>query len=68
MDKQIALAKRLDVSQSSPLQAQSLLVDSIARERRALKRKLARCEQRYTEEWAALMRLRHDSAEDEEDA
>jgi hypothetical protein len=54
VDKQIALAKRLDVSQSSPLQAQSLLVDSIAREIRALKRKLARCEARYAEEWATL--------------
>jgi hypothetical protein len=56
VDKQIALAKRLHVSQSSPVQAQYLLVESIARECRALQRKLARVEQRYTEERAALMR------------
>ena len=67
VDKQIALAKRLDVSQSSPLQAQRLLVDSIAGEIRTLKRKLARCEMRYAEEWATLVRLLRDSAEDEED-
>jgi hypothetical protein len=61
VDKQIALAKRWHVSQSSPLEAQSLVVDAIAREIRALKRKLARCEQRYTEEWAKLTALRQET-------
>ena len=63
VDKQIALAKRMHVSQSSPVLAQSLLVESIAREIRALKRKLARVEQRYTEERAKLSNLVEEEAE-----
>jgi hypothetical protein len=67
-DKAIALAKRWTVGQSNPVLAQYLLVDAIAREIRALKRKVARCEQRYAKELATLMRLRHDRAQDEEEA
>jgi hypothetical protein len=63
VDKQIALAQRLHVGQSSPVLAQYLLVESIAREFQALQRKLARVEQRYTEERAKLSKLVEAEAE-----
>ncbi len=60
VDKQIALAKRLRVSQTNPFLAQYMVVESIAREIAALKRKLARLDQRYTEELAKLIPLREE--------
>jgi hypothetical protein len=57
VDKQIALAKRLTVSQTNPFLAQYLVVEAIAREILALKRKLGRAEQRYAEEQATLRAL-----------
>ena len=68
VDKQIALAKRWRVGRSSPVQAQWLVVEALARELDALRGKVARVEQRYAEEWDKLLALRDDRPDDEAEA
>jgi hypothetical protein len=62
----LAIVKRLEISQWNPIaaQKQKMMVDSLARDIRSLKRKLACMEQMLAKEQGVLRQLCHDAGED----